>query len=81
MSVEDHFHGKGCVVIGAASGIGYAGSEALLNVGATVFMADRDTKTLTSFVGQLRAHAGRGHSTTGLGQVCQYCSTGAAAGN
>jgi NAD(P)-dependent dehydrogenase (short-subunit alcohol dehydrogenase family) len=64
MSIEDYFRGKGCVVTGAASGIGYAVSEALLDVGATVFMADRDTKTLTSAVEQLKAHAGRVHSAT-----------------
>jgi len=53
----------------------------LLNVAATAFMADRDTKTPASSVEQLRAHAGRVHSTTGLCQIDQYCSTGAAAGN
>jgi NAD(P)-dependent dehydrogenase (short-subunit alcohol dehydrogenase family) len=64
MSIEQYFRGKGCVVTGAASGIGYAVSEALLNVGATVFMADRDTKTLTSAVEQLSEHADRVHSAT-----------------
>jgi NAD(P)-dependent dehydrogenase (short-subunit alcohol dehydrogenase family) len=42
MSVEDYFRGKGCVVTGAASGIGFAVSEALLNVGAVVFIADAE---------------------------------------
>jgi len=64
MSTEQYFRGKGCVVTGAASGIGYAISEALLNVGATVFMADRDAKTLASSVEQLSAHAGKVHSAT-----------------
>jgi len=64
MSIEDYFRGKGCVVTGAASGIGYAVSEALLNVGATVFMADKDTKMLVSAVEQLSAHAGRVHPMT-----------------
>lgn len=64
MSIEEYFRGKGCVVTGAASGIGYAVSESLLNVGATVFMADRDAKTLASSVEQLSEHAGRLHSAT-----------------
>jgi len=64
VSMEDYFRGKGCVVTGAASGIGFALSEALLNVGATVFMADRDTNTLASAVEQLKAHADRVHSAT-----------------
>jgi NAD(P)-dependent dehydrogenase (short-subunit alcohol dehydrogenase family) len=62
MSVEEYFRGKGCVVTGAASGIGFAVTEALLNAGAVVFMADRDTATLASAVDQLSAHAGRVHS-------------------
>jgi NAD(P)-dependent dehydrogenase (short-subunit alcohol dehydrogenase family) len=64
MSIEDYFRGKGCVVTGAASGIGFAVSEALLNVGAVVFMADLDAKTLASAIEQLKAHAGRVHSAT-----------------
>ena len=64
MSVEDYFRGKGCVVTGAASGIGFAVSEALLNVGAVVFMADRDTKTMASAVEQLSEHADRVHSVS-----------------
>jgi NAD(P)-dependent dehydrogenase (short-subunit alcohol dehydrogenase family) len=64
MQVEDYFRGKGCVVTGAASGIGFAVSEALLQVGAVVFLADRDTKTLESAVEQLGAHAGRVHSAS-----------------
>ena len=62
MQVEEYFRGKGCVVTGAASGIGFALTEALLQAGAVVFMADRDTKTLTSAVEQLGAYAGRVHS-------------------
>jgi NAD(P)-dependent dehydrogenase (short-subunit alcohol dehydrogenase family) len=64
MSVEDYFRDKGCVVTGAASGIGFAVSEALLNLGAVVFMADRDTKTLVSAVEQLSPHAGLVHPMT-----------------
>ena len=62
MHVEEYFHDKGCVVTGAASGIGYAVSEALLKAGAVVFLADRDTKMLASAVEQLGADAGRVHS-------------------
>jgi NAD(P)-dependent dehydrogenase (short-subunit alcohol dehydrogenase family) len=64
MSVEEYFRGKGCVVTGAASGIGFAVSEALLNVGAVVCMSDWNTEMLTSAVEQLSAHAGRLHSAT-----------------
>ncbi len=75
MSIEDYFRGKGCVVTGAASGIGFALSEALLNVGAIVFMADRDSETLGSAVEQLSPHAGQVHSmtvdVTNQGQVQQ----------
>jgi NAD(P)-dependent dehydrogenase (short-subunit alcohol dehydrogenase family) len=62
MHVEKYFHGKGCVVTGAASGIGYAVSEALLQAGAVVFLVDRDTKTLVPAVERLGVHAGRVHS-------------------
>jgi NAD(P)-dependent dehydrogenase (short-subunit alcohol dehydrogenase family) len=62
MHIEEYFRGKGCVVTGAASGIGFALTEALLQMGAVVFMMDRDTKTLASAVEQLSAHAGRVHS-------------------
>jgi NAD(P)-dependent dehydrogenase (short-subunit alcohol dehydrogenase family) len=64
MQVAEYFRGKGCVVTGAASGIGFALTEALLQAGAAVFMADRDTQTLASAVEQLSAHAGRVHSMT-----------------
>jgi NAD(P)-dependent dehydrogenase (short-subunit alcohol dehydrogenase family) len=62
MHVEECFRGKGCVVTGAASGIGFAISEALLQAGAVVFLADRDTETMASAVNQLGAHAARVHS-------------------
>jgi NAD(P)-dependent dehydrogenase (short-subunit alcohol dehydrogenase family) len=62
MAVEEHFIGKGCVVTGAASGIGYAVSDALLQAGAVVFLADRDRKTLASAMERLGAHVGRVHS-------------------
>ena len=62
MHVVEYFRDKGCVVTGAASGIGFALSEALLQAGAVVFVADRDTKTLITAVERLGAHAGRVHS-------------------
>jgi len=62
MQIEKRFHSKTCVITGAASGIGFAVAEALLQAGAVVVLADRDTKTLASAVEQLGAHAGRVHS-------------------
>ena len=62
MQVEEYFRDKGCVVTGAASGIGYAVSEALLQAGAVVFLVDRDSKTLASAVEQLSSYAGRVYS-------------------
>jgi len=62
MQVEEYFRDKGCVVTGAASGIGYAVSEALLQAGAVVFLVDRDSTTLASAVEQLSSYAGRVYS-------------------
>jgi len=62
MQVEEYFRDKSCVVTGAASGIGFALTEALLQAGGVVLMADRDTKTLASAVEQLGAYAGQVHS-------------------
>jgi NAD(P)-dependent dehydrogenase (short-subunit alcohol dehydrogenase family) len=62
MDIQQYFQGKGCVVTGAASGIGYAVTEALLAAGASVLLADRDQSTLEAAVVQLGAHAGRVHS-------------------
>ncbi|MDD5557284.1 MAG: SDR family NAD(P)-dependent oxidoreductase [bacterium] len=59
MTIDERFRGKGCVVTGAASGIGYAIAEALLRAGADVVLADRDAETLAAAVGELAAHAGR----------------------
>ena len=64
MDEKEYFGGKGCVVTGAASGIGFALSEALLRLGAVVFMADRDAKTLGAAVEQLASHSGRVHSAS-----------------
>ena len=55
MVMEEYFQGAGCVVTGAASGIGLAVSELLLKAGATVFMADRDGRTLASEIERLVA--------------------------
>lgn len=54
--MRGHFDGKVCVVTGAASGIGYAVSDALLQRGAVVVLADRDTDRLASACDQLAAH-------------------------
>ena len=62
MQGEEYFRGKGCVVTGAASGIGFALTKALLHAGAVVFMADRDAKTLTAAAAQFSAYSGRVHS-------------------
>jgi NAD(P)-dependent dehydrogenase (short-subunit alcohol dehydrogenase family) len=62
MQGEEYFRGKGCVVTGAASGIGFALAEALLQTGAVVLMADRDAQTLKAAVEKLGAHTGRVHS-------------------
>ncbi len=60
MPTDKYFAGKTCVVTGAASGIGFALTEALLRAGSTiVVMADRDSKALASAVEQLGADAGR----------------------
>lgn len=61
MQIEEYFKGKICIVTGAASGIGLAVSAALLQAGALVVMSDRDTKTLSSELGKLHAHAGQVH--------------------
>ena len=53
-----------CVVTGAASGIGFAVSEALLQRGAVVVLADHDADRLASAAGRLEAHTGRVDSAT-----------------
>lgn len=62
MQVEEYYRDKSCVVTGAASGIGFALTEGLLQAGGAVLMADRDTETLTSAVEHLSAYAGQVHS-------------------
>jgi NAD(P)-dependent dehydrogenase (short-subunit alcohol dehydrogenase family) len=62
MRIEEYFRDKNCVVTGAASGIGFALTEGLLQAGGVVLMADRDTETLASAVVQLGAFAGQVHS-------------------
>jgi NAD(P)-dependent dehydrogenase (short-subunit alcohol dehydrogenase family) len=59
MQVEEYFHDKSCIVTGAASGIGFALTEALLQGGGVVLMADRDTKMLASAIKQLDTYAER----------------------
>jgi NAD(P)-dependent dehydrogenase (short-subunit alcohol dehydrogenase family) len=73
MQVEEYFRGKGCVVTGAASGIGFAVSEALLQAGADVVLADRDVERLAAAVERLGDHGERVQSAvvdvTNQGQV------------
>lgn len=64
MPKEEYYRGKGCVVTGAASGIGFALAEALLQAGAIVWLTDRDAQALTDAMDQLGAHAGRVYSRT-----------------
>ncbi|MFV0332802.1 MAG: SDR family oxidoreductase [Tropicimonas sp.] len=51
--MEDGFDGKVAVITGAASGIGLATAEALLEAGATVVMVDRDAPALAALAGKL----------------------------
>jgi NAD(P)-dependent dehydrogenase (short-subunit alcohol dehydrogenase family) len=60
--VSGHFTEKVCVVTGAASGIGFAVSSALLDDGAVVVLSDRDADRLAAAADQLSAHAGRVYS-------------------
>ncbi len=62
MQFAQFFRDKGCVVTGAASGIGFAVSEALLEAGASVSLADRDTKGLASAAEALSGYAARVHT-------------------
>ncbi|MCH9736018.1 MAG: SDR family oxidoreductase [Actinomycetia bacterium] len=58
--MADRFRGTTAIVTGAASGIGRALADLLLERGATVYATDRDEQSL----GQLAAaHAGRGLTT------------------
>ena len=80
MQLEEYFRGKGCIVTGAASGIGFAVSEALLHVGAVVFMADRDMPTLAAAVERLvlcRAGACHVVNVTNQAQVQQMIEAAA----
>lgn len=51
--MQDAFKGKVAVVTGAASGIGLATCQSLLNVGATVVMVDRNEDALKSLTSKL----------------------------
>lgn len=59
MPFQQYFRGKVCIVTGAASGIGFALSRALLQAGATVVMADRDTSALMTAIERTGAPAER----------------------
>lgn len=50
------------MVTGAASDIGFALSEALLQAGAVVLMADLEAQRLAAAVDQLSGHDGRVYS-------------------
>lgn len=60
--VNNHFRGRVCVVTGAASGIGLAVGEALLDHGAVVVLADFDVDRLAAVAERLGAHADRVHT-------------------
>ena len=62
MHFENDFSDKGCLITGAASGIGLAIAEALLQAGAVVTLVDRDAKTLAAAVERLGTHGARVHS-------------------
>ena len=55
----ENFENKTAYVTGAASGIGFAISEALVKKGANVMMADIDGTLLAEAADKLRNHAGR----------------------
>ena len=55
----ENFENKTAYVTGAASGIGFAISEALVKVGANVMMADIDEALLSASGDKLRNHKGR----------------------
>jgi NAD(P)-dependent dehydrogenase (short-subunit alcohol dehydrogenase family) len=59
MQVKDYFQGKVCIVTGAASGIGFAVSKGLAEVGAVVVLADRNAAALTTAQEKLSGQAGR----------------------
>ena len=59
MTTNDYYQDKVCIVTGANSGIGYALSEKVLNRGATVYMAGRNTEKVAKAAEQLSAHEER----------------------
>lgn len=60
--VNNHFRGQVCVVTGAASGIGLAVGEALLDHGAVVVLADFDVDRLAGVAERLSVQAARIHT-------------------
>ncbi|KJF71666.1 MULTISPECIES: SDR family oxidoreductase [Agrobacterium] len=53
----NELQGKVAAVTGAASGIGLASAEAMINAGATVVLVDRDEKALRAVCDQIGARA------------------------
>ena len=60
MMMQEYYQNKVCVVTGAAAGIGYAVCKKLLQIGATVFMADIDVNELKKAVDALSTDVGKG---------------------
>ncbi len=55
------FEGRGAVITGGASGIGFASAKEFTRRGARVVLADIDQSTLDAAVGQLRADGAEAH--------------------
>ncbi len=66
--MTNELEGKIAAVTGAASGIGLATAEALLEAGATVVLVDRNEKALAELIGKLGSNA--------IAQVTDLLDTG-----
>ena len=63
------FEGRGAVITGGASGIGFASAQEFTRRGARVVLADIDQSALDAAVEQLRADGAEAH-----GVVCDVTS-------